>query len=92
MLLSLIVEVRYSIAVVLLFLLCGVVISVATNHNMHFGTSTFLAPYLHKFSAVVHIKHFFLVLFCKNCIKFGANLGSKLKKKYAETAPSNGAI
>ena len=39
----------------------------------------------------------FLLIFCGGAdffgaIKFGAKLTSKFKKKYAETAPSNGGI
>ena len=51
---------------------------------MHFNVSNFLAPYLHQFSVVVQIVPFFVL--------FELNLVSSLKKKYTETAPSNGAI
>ena len=36
--------------------------------------------------------HFFWCYLGQICIKFGVRLASKLKKKNAETAPSDGAI
>jgi hypothetical protein len=51
-----------------------------------------LAPYLHKVSAVLQIMHFLWCYLGQICIKFGANLVSKLKKFKAETTHSDGSI
>ena len=44
----------------------------------------FLAPSMHKFSAVVQVIHFLGAIYDKLALNFF--------KKYAETAPSNGSI
>ena len=58
---------------------------------MHFSAGTFLAPYMHQFSSVVQIKHFFGAIWDKFELNM-VYLASKFKKKYAETAPSYNAI
>ena len=40
---------------------------------MHFSASTFMSPYLYKFSTVVQIMHF-LCFYRQICIKFSTNL------------------
>ena len=47
---------------------------------VHFGASTFLAPYLHKLSAVVQILQFCWWYLGQIGIKFGSNLASKFEK------------
>ena len=59
---------------------------------MQFSASIFLAPYLHKLSAVVQIMNFFWCYLGQISIKFGANSALNFLEITAETAPSNGAI
>ena len=54
---------------------------------MHFKASTFMIPYLHQFSAVLHKIHFFGAVWLNYAFYLGL-----IKKIYAETAPFNGAI
>ena len=56
-----------------------IVIRYLTKNFVNFLASTFLAPYLHKFSVGVQI----MLLFCyfgQICIKFSAISASKFKK------------
>ena len=59
---------------------------------MYFSSSTFLAPYLNKFPAVMQIMHFFFINFGSNlhCVK--ANLAQISFKNNAGIAPFSGAI